>query len=104
MSLEAPAGLEDRGVRERVVDALDPPVGAVVPAAVDADRPVDAMHQPDVRAGEAAQAASIEVERVEEAGPGSAGDPVSLDGDAARLELAGESADELVAAARGGGT
>ena len=34
--------------------------------------------------------------------PGAARDPVSLDDEAARLELAGESADELVAAAGGG--
>ena len=45
----APRGCSATGARSRRrarVDLDDPPVGAVVEAAVDADRPVDAVHHP----------------------------------------------------------
>src|SRR5204863_281078 len=50
-------------------------------------------------AREAAEPAEIEVERVVQAGGRSRGDAVDLDSEAAALELAGERAQELVAAA-----
>ena len=50
MLLEAIAGLEDRRVRQLAVELEDVAVGAVVEAAVDADRPVHAMHHPATRA------------------------------------------------------
>ena len=65
--LEAEPGLEHRRVRELGVHRGDPPVGAVVEAPVDADRPVDAVHHPHVVAREPPQAREVEVERVEEA-------------------------------------
>ena len=101
MLLEAVPGLEDRRVRELAVELEDVPVGAVVEAAVDADRAVHAMHHPAARTGEAAQPAVVEVERVEEADGRLAGDAVHLDLEAAPPKLAHEPGEELVAAARG---
>ena len=49
--LEAVSGLEDRRVRELAVELEDALVGAVVEAAVDADRAVHAMHHPATRTG-----------------------------------------------------
>ena len=99
--LEAVPRLEDRRVRELVVDLDDPRVGPVVEAAVDADRAVDAMHHPRVRPGEPPQPSEVEVERVEEAGRGLARDPVQLDREPAAPELPDERTQELVAAAGG---
>ena len=99
MRLEAEARLAHRRLRELGVHRRDPRVGAVVVAAVDADRPVDAVHHPDVVAGEPPQAVEVEVEGVEEAGARAAGDAVLLDVEAAAPELAFERAQELVAAA-----
>ena len=98
--VEAEARLQHGRVRELGVHRLDAPVGAVVEAAVDADRPVDAMHHPHVVASEAPQSREVEVERVEEAPRRRAGEPVLLDLQTAVAELAGQSAEELVAASR----
>ena len=95
--LEAVARLEDRRVGDLRVDALDPPVAAVVEAAIRADRPVDAVDHPHALAMEAAQAAEVEVERVEQAHGCSPRDAVPLDREPARLELAHEPPQELVA-------
>ena len=78
MLLEAVARLEHGGVGELAVELEDVPVGAVVEAAVDADRAVHAMHHPAAVAGEAAQAAVVEVERVEETDRRATGDAVHL--------------------------
>ena len=83
------------------VDLGDPRVRAVVEAAVDADRPVDAVHHARAATGEAPQALEVEVEGVEEAGGRRAGDPVLLDAEARRLELAHERPEELVPAPAG---
>ncbi len=53
MLLQAVAGLQDRRVRQRV-DLDDPAIGAVVEAAVDADRAVHAVHHPHSLADETA--------------------------------------------------
>ncbi len=66
MLLEAVARLQDGRAREPV-DLDDAQVGAVVEAAIDADRPVDAMDHPHAVAREAAQAREVEVEGVVEA-------------------------------------
>ncbi len=55
--LEAVLGLHDRRVRELAIDLGDARVGAVVEAAVDADRPVDAVHHASAVAREALAAA-----------------------------------------------
>ena len=86
--VEAVARLEHGRVRVHAVEVGDVPVGAVVEAAVDADRPVDPVHHAAARAGEAAQPPVVEVERVEEAGRRPAGDPVDLDVEPAPPELA----------------
>ncbi len=99
--LEREPGLEDRRGGELGVDLRDPLVRAVVEAAVDADRAVDAVHHPRAAVREAPQAREVEVERVEQAGRRLGGDAVELDGDAARCELAREGPQELVATARG---
>ena len=44
MLVEAVRGLQDRRVGELLVDLHDPAVGAVVEAAIRADRPVDPVH------------------------------------------------------------
>ena len=59
------------------------------------------MHHPAVFAREPAQAREVEVERVEQARPCPTGHPALLDPDPARLELAHEGAEELMAAAGG---
>ena len=68
--------LQDRRVGELAIDLDDPPVGAVVEAAIDADRPVDAMHHAHAVAREPPQPREVEVEGVEEAGRRPAGEPV----------------------------
>ncbi len=97
--VQAEPGLEHRRVRELRVHGGDPTVGAVVEPAVDPDRPVHAVHHPDVVAHEAPQSCEVEVEGIEQAARRSSGDAVLLDDHAASLELAGERAHELVAAA-----
>ena len=98
--LEAVARLEDGRVRVHAVEIGDVPVGAVVEAAVDADRPVDPMHHPAATAGEAPQSPVIEVERVEEAGRRLTGDAVDLHVEPALPELAHEPCEKLVPAPR----
>ena len=99
MRLQAEPRLEYGRIRELGVHRRDPAVGAVVEAAVDADRAVDAVHHPHVVAGEPAQTREVEVERVEEAAGRAARDAVLLDGQAAARELLRERTEELVAAA-----
>ncbi len=99
--LEAVARLQNRRVRKLGVDLGDPRIRPVVEAAVRADRPVDAMHQPAVVAREPPEPGEVEVERVEEARAGTSRDPVRLDRETAALELAHERAEELMAAAGG---
>jgi hypothetical protein len=60
------------------------------------------MHHAGSAAGEPAQPAEVEVERVEEAGRGPAGDPVELDLEATALELLRQGPEELMPAARWG--
>src|SRR5439155_14801130 len=103
VSLEAEARLEDCRVCELRVDLRYAAVGAVVEASIDADRPVDAVHHTTARAGEAAQAPEVEVERVVEADRSGAGDPIDLDREAAALELLRQRTEELGAAAGGRG-
>ena len=99
--LERELRLQDRRVRELRVDPHDPLVGAVVEAAVDADRAVDAVHHPRPPAGEPMEPLEVEVERVEQARRRFVRDALPLDGEAAAFELAHERAQELVPAARG---
>src|SRR5712691_3075403 len=96
MLLEAEAGLEHRRVGERSIELEDAAVGAVVEAAVDADRPVDAVHHADALPCKPTQARRVEVERVEEARSRLTRDAIRLDREAAPLELARQSANELV--------
>ena len=100
MRFEAVPRLDDRRVRELAVDLGDPRVGSVVEATVGPDRPVDAMDEAHVVAGESAEAAEVEVERVEEARRRPCRDAIELDGEAAPLELRDERAEELVPSAR----
>ena len=100
MALEAVPRLEDGRVRELPVQLGDPRIGAVVEAAVDPDRPVDAMHHPAVGAREAPQAREVEVERVEEARARPPGHAVGLDLETARAELTEKRSQELVPASR----
>ncbi len=98
--LERVPGLEDRRGRELGVDPRDPRVRAVVEAAVDPDRAVDAVHHPGAASGEAPEAREVEVERVEEARRCAARDAVELDLEPAAVQLAGQRPQKLVAAAR----
>src|SRR2546422_8776717 len=86
-----------------MVHGRDAAVGAVVEAAVDADGPVDAVDHPRVAAREPPQAVEVEIERVEQTGRRAGGDPVLLDGQAARAQLARERPQELRPTAGGGG-
>ena len=100
MLLQAVAGLEDRRVRHRLVDPDDPPVGAVVEAR-DRRRSDRRPGAPCARspAREAAQPVEVEVERVEQTRGRAPRDPVLLDGEPTRAQLADERAQELVTAA-----
>jgi hypothetical protein len=102
VGVEAEPGLEHRRVRELGVRLRDSSIGAIVEAAIEADRPVHAVHHADVRTHEAAQPAEVEVERVEQAALRLTRDPVLLDVQPATPELRLESAHELVSAARRG--
>ena len=99
--LEAVARLQNRGVRNPGVDLGDARVRPVVEAAVRTDRPVDAMHQPAVVAREPPEPGEVEVERVEEACAGTSRNPIRLDRETPALELAHESAEELMAPSGG---
>src|SRR6266851_3194118 len=101
--VEAVVGLQDGRVRELVVDGCDPPVGAVVEAAVDADGTVDAVHHAHAVARETAQSREVEIEGVEEAARCAPGEAVDLDTETAALELADKREQELVPAAVGRG-
>ena len=74
--VEAVPRLDDRRGRELGVDLGDALVGAVVEAAIRPDRAVHAVDEADVVARESAEAAEVEVERVDEADGGAAGDRV----------------------------
>ena len=97
MLLEAVARLNDGRVGERSVQLENQAVGSVVEAAVDADRPVDAMHHAYVVARETAQPTCVEVERVEEARLRRARDAVRFESQTAACQLARQRTDELVA-------
>ena len=99
MLVEAVAGLQDRRFRKVVIDLDDAPVGAVVEAAVHADRAVDAVNHADAVAREATQPREVEVEGVEKAGACPPGETVDLHTETAALELAHEREQELVPAA-----
>src|SRR6266508_1714274 len=95
---EAELRLEDGRVGE-LVDRSDTAIGAVVEAAVDADRPVDTVHHAHLVAREPPQAAEVEVERVVEARRRPAREPVLLHGESTPFKLADEREQELVTAA-----
>ncbi len=97
MLLEAIAGLEDRRGRQLAVELVDVAIGTVVEASVDANRAVHAMHHPATRAGEAAQSAIVEIERVEEADGRLAGDAVHFDLEAPPAKLAHQPGEKLIA-------
>ena len=101
MLLEREAGLEDRRGRELGVDLRDPLVGAVVEAAVDADRAVDAVHHPRAARREPPQPRKSKLNELKR----QAGVPpemrFSSTASPRRLELARERTEELVPAARG---
>ncbi len=99
--LEAEAGLKHRRPGERSVELRNAGIGAVVEAAVDADRSVDSVHHPATVARKPPQAAEVEVERVEETDGGGARQPVDFELVATRSELAGEGAHELVSTPAG---
>ena len=60
------------------------------------------MDHPRVAAREPPQAVEVEIERVEQTGRRAGGDPVLLDGQAARAQLARERPQELMPTAGGG--
>ena len=99
--LEREPGLQDRRGGQLGVDPGDAPVGAVVEAAIGADRAVDAVHHPRPPGGEATEPLEVEVERIEQTRRGSLGDALPLHVEAAALELAQEGTQELVPAAGG---
>ena len=96
MLLEAVARLQDRRVRERLVDPDDPPVGAVVEAAIDPDWTVDPVDHPGPIACEAPKPLEVEVEGVVETGRRVAGEPVHLHAEPPGLQLPDEGQQELV--------
>src|SRR5512133_1068275 len=98
MLLEDVTRLQDRRVRQRV-DLDDAAIGAVVEAAVDAERAVDPVHHAHTPARETPQPAEVEVERVVETRRGPARERVQLDVQPATAELTDEREQELVAAA-----
>ena len=99
MLLEAVARLQDGRLGELGIHRCDRAIGAVVEAAVHADRPVHAMHHAAAGAREAPQPLRIEVERVEETGRRPGRETVQLDHEPATFELAEERPQELVTAA-----
>ena len=74
-------------------------VGPVVEAAVGPDGAVDAVDEAHVLPGQPAEAAEVEVERVEETCRGPRRDAIELDDEAAALELRDECSEELVPSA-----
>src|SRR5262249_58613888 len=90
--------VQDGGVRNGV-DLDDATVGAVVEAAVHADRPVDAVHHPDAFVCETAEAREIEVEGVVEARRRSPGEAVDLNLEATSCELAAQREQKMISAA-----
>jgi len=82
MGFEAVPRLQDRRVRELPVQLRDAAVGAVVGAAVEADRSVDAMHDPAP-----ARRPALEQVRVQEDAPSAARNRAVADPQPAAMQL-----------------